>query len=178
MRKFKSRQNKVPKEFENFYKPLLLLKQILQSWSELIDEKHNLDAVSGLMVVHYSTFFMRILCNEHEVNSGRCLHVRNIVEDVLSGDQYLLKESEISAIVSFIDLIAKVINTTAMVNLHVILYSGYLDYQIYAQFNQDKPLFDYKYMCDMSAEVVERMREYSNAAQAILDVHEQSRVTS
>ena len=56
-----------------------------------------------------------------------------------------------------------------LVNLHIILYSGYLDYQIYAQFNQDKPLFDYKYMCDMSAEVVERMREYSLISQAILD---------
>lgn len=169
MRKFKSRQNQVPREFASFYKPLLLLKQILQSWSELIDEKHNLDAVSGLMVVHYSTFFMRILCKEHETNSKRCLHVRSIVEDVLAGDRYLLNEAQISALVSFIDLIAKVINTTYIVNLHVILYSGYLDYQIYAQFNQDKPLFDYKYMCDMSAEVVERMREYSLISQAILD---------
>lgn len=169
MRKFKSRQNQVPKEFESFYKPLLLLKQILQSWSERIDEKHNLDAIAGLMVVHYSTFFMRILCKEHETNSNRCFLARSIVEDVLAGNQYLIQESEISTLVGFIDLIAKMINTTNIVNLHVILYNGYLDYQLYAAFNKDKQLFDYKYMCDMSEEVVERMREYSLVSQAILD---------
>lgn len=55
-----------------------------------------------------------------------------------------------------------------MLKIHVAMYDAYLNYEIYYSFHKDKRLFDFKCYCALSADIVTRMREYSNTSQELL----------
>jgi hypothetical protein len=165
----KSRQNKVPEEFISFYQPQLKLKQLLQSGESTIDERNNESAVIGLMVLHYATFFIGALYRQDKIANERVLLTRHLIEAILKGDEYKIHEHEVSKLISFIDLVGKLINTTILLKIHIAMYNGYLDYEIYYAFNKHKKLFDFKGYCTLSDDIVARMKDYSNASQELLN---------
>ena len=73
-----------------------------------------------------------------------------------------------SGLISFIDLVGKLINTTILLKIHIAMYNGYLDYEIYYSFNRHKRLFDFKGYCTLNNDTVSRMKNYSNASQELL----------
>ncbi len=164
----KSRQNKVPEEFLSFYQPQMKLKQLLQSGETSIDERNNESAVIGLMVLHYATFFVGALYRHDNISKEKVTFIRHMIEDILEGDEYKIHGHEVSGLISFIDLVGKLINTTILLKIHIAMYNGYLDYEIYYSFNGHKRLFDFKGYCTLNNDTVSRMKNYSNASQELL----------
>ena len=165
----KSRQNKVPEEFLSFYQPQLKLKHLLQSGETCIDERNNESAVIGLMVLHYASFIVGALYRYDKMANDKVALVRYLIESILEGDEYKIHPHEVSRLISFIDLVGKLINTTIVLKIHIAMYHGYLDYEIYYAFNKHKKLFDFKGYCTLSDDIVVRMKDYSNASQELLN---------
>jgi hypothetical protein len=164
----RSRQNQIPPEFKSFYTPQLTLKKLLQSGLSHIDETNNEAVIMGLVILHHATFFVSALYRLDGVTNERTAYIRTILENILAGNEYTIQQSEIAKLVSFIDLVGKLINTTSKLKVHVAMYEGYLDYQIYALFHEDKPIFTFKSFCTIGPDVVERMKQYSQASRALL----------
>jgi hypothetical protein len=168
----RSRQNQIPPEFKSFYTPQLTLKKLLQSGKSHIDETHNEAVIIGLAILHYATFFVSALYRLEQITNERTAYIRTILENVLAGNEYQIQQDEIAKIVSFIDLVGKLINTTAKLKIHIAMYEGYLDYEIYSHFHEDKPIFEFKYFCIIGPDVVERMKEYSEASRVLLNLQD------
>lgn len=166
----RSRQNQIPSEFNSFYTPQLTLKKLLQSGSSHIDEKHNEEVVIGLVILHYATFFISALYRLESISNERTLYIRTTLENILAGNEYTIQQCETAKIVSFIDLVGKLINTTSKLKIHIAMYEGYLDYEIYSCFHEDKPIFEFKHFCAIGADVINSMREYSKASRVLLNV--------
>ena len=166
----KSKQNKVPEQFERFYAPLLKLKQVLQSNNQILELDENQFIVHGLMVLHYATF---IMCNLYRItdkaDNTRALLIRSLIENMLEKENYSLDTVYISKISSFIDSIGKYLNTVIFPKSHIAMYHGYLDYEIYYQLHKDLGLFDFKWCCTIEKETVASMKNYHDASLALLE---------
>lgn len=165
----KTKQNRVPPEFESFYNPMLQLKQALQSNKAVLDAGQSQTLVHGLMVLHYATF---VLCSLYKITDNKdntaALLIRTLAENILEVDNFELDSRNISRVVSFIDSVGKYLNTTEFAKLHVAMYHGYLDYEIYYNLHKNLRLYDFKWCCTIEPETVARMKEYYNASAALL----------
>ena len=121
------------------------------------------------MVLHYATFFVGALYRQDSMPYEKIAIIRHLIEAILEGDEYKIHDYEVSRIISFIDLVGKLINTTILLKTHIAMYNGYLDYEIYHSFNKHKRLFDFKGYCTLSDEIVSRMKDYSTASQELLE---------
>ncbi len=95
------------------------------------------------MVLHYATFFIGALYRQDTIANEMVLLIRNLIEAILEGDEYKIHEHEVSKLINFIDLVGKLINTNILLKIHIAMYNGYLDYEIYHSFNKHKKLFDF-----------------------------------
>ena len=116
----RSKQNKVPEQFEIFYTPMLKLKQVLQSNQKILELDQNQFIIHGLMVMHYSTF---IMCNIYKISDNadniKALLMRSLIENILEKEDFILDRIFISKMSSFIDSVGKYLNTIIIPKLHV-----------------------------------------------------------
>jgi hypothetical protein len=173
-----SRQNKVPEGFLSFYQPQLKLKQLLQSGAVRIDESNNEAAIIGLMILHFATFFAGSLYRQDKIANDKGAVIRNLAEDILEGDEYTVHEQGVSKLISFVDLIGKLLNTTNVLKIHIAMYDGYLDYEIYYSFHSHKKLFDFKRFCTLDVDTVSQMKSFNDASQAMLHHLNQNKIAT
>ncbi len=142
-----SKQNKVPNEFKAIYEPLLKLKTLLQSNITTLDSAEVTIVIHGLMFMHYTSFVLSILGVYRNVDKAKIINIRNAIENILEHKIYLINEAEKSIIVSYIDYFAKLININLNLLIHVCLFEGYLDFEIYLHFHQNKKIYSFKEYC-------------------------------
>lgn len=162
-----SKQNKVPNEFKAIYEPLLKLKTLLQSNITTLDSTEVTIVIHGLMFMHYTSFVLSILGVYRNVDKAKIINIRNAIENILEHKIYLINEAEKAVIVSYIDYFAKLVNLNLNLLIHVCLFEGYLDFEIYYHFHADKKLFDFKEYCTFDKEsydVMEYNFNYSKSA--------------
>ena len=167
----KSKQNQVPREFETFYSPMLQLKKALQSNTVELEANNNGNQfiIQGLMFLHYATF---VMCNLYRItdnrDNSRALELKVTIEDILAVDKFEITRSHVSQFSSFIDSVGKYLNTTIFAKLHIAIYQGYLDYEIYFNLHKELRIFDFRWSCLIEPETIDRMKIYYKASVSVL----------
>lgn len=128
----KSQQNTVPSEFESLYKPVLKIKQIITNKNK---EINDFDIVGGLVLLHYCTFILSSIGKINNKIDNKILPIRQLIENILEGEQFTLLPDHISQLSSFIDKIGKDFNLNNKSVVYVSLYEAYLDSFLYKSFN-------------------------------------------
>lgn len=105
----RSRQNQVPAEFETFYSPILQLKMQLTSKSKELAAENT---VPGFMMLHFSTFIMTKLYKQQDLDYSKIIIIRELIEYILSHDNFKLENEYKSRLCSYIDNLAKELNTS------------------------------------------------------------------
>ena len=128
----KSQQNTVPAEFESLYKPALKIKQLITNKNKEIDDS---DIVGGLVLLHYCTFILSNIGKLNHKIDVKLLPIRQLIENILEGEEFTLLPDHISQLSSFIDKISKELNVNNKSVVYVSLYEAYLGSFIYKNFN-------------------------------------------
>lgn len=163
----KSKQNKVPSEFDSFYTPILNLKKILQSNNK---QQHKaIEIVQGFVMLHYGTFVMLHLYKRQSKNPTKILIVRELIEFITDHDSCNLYPDQIAKLLSLIDALGKELNTTLKPYVYIALYEGYLDSQIYYHFHQEYNIYDFAEFQSVTPDTLARMKSYSEASHVLLN---------
>ena len=136
----KSQQNTVPPEFDSLYRPVLKVKQVITNKNKEFDITEVLE---GVALLHYCTFILgRIGKINHKADNNIIL-VRQLVEDILDGNQFLLLNEHISQLSSFIDKVARELNLNSKSVVYVAFYEAYLDSWLYKYFNSHLGIYKF-----------------------------------
>jgi hypothetical protein len=135
-----SKQNKVPYEFDSLYLPILKLKQVIQSNNQVAAEV----IIQGFTMLHYTTFIMTYFNRQRGDDTTKSLIVRELVELIMSCDNYDLQQDQASKLYSYIDSLGKMLNTTRKPYIYIAMYHGYLDAEIYRNIHPDLSIFDFQ----------------------------------
>lgn len=160
----RSNQNKVPYEFESLYSPILQLKQVLQS-----NKQPTIDTViHGFTMLHYTTFIMTHFHRQRGEETTKSIIVRELVELIMSCDNYDLQQDQASKLYSYIDSLGKMLNTTRKPYIYIAMYHGYLDAEIYRNIHPDLSIFDFQDFRYITPETVARMKQYHDVSVELL----------
>ena len=157
----KTKQNKVPSEFDSLYSPIVQLKKILQSKTKELAPN---EALHGIIMLHFATFVMLQLRRRVGVETVKELAIRSLVESVLATDSYHFQNHQISSLFSFIDALAKALNTTAKPYVYIAMYQAYLDAEIYRNFHSDLGIYDFVELQSVRPDTVAAMKHYHDAS--------------
>ncbi len=162
----RSRQNQVPAEFEAFYSPILQLKiQLTSKKKELAAE----NTVPGFMMLHYSTFTMTKLYQQQDMDYSKIIIIRELIEYILSHDNFKLENEYKSRLCSYIDNLAKELNTSFKAYVYIAMYHGYLDAEIYRCLHPDISIYDFAAAQYVKAETRNSMKNYHDASVKVLE---------
>ncbi|MBX9865462.1 MAG: hypothetical protein K2Y14_01000 [Burkholderiales bacterium] len=160
----KKKQNKVPTDFENFYNPILKLKQSLQG--SLAPEPEFIN--SGIVLLHYSTFFITELYHYKQQDPTKALLIREVLEHAQNNMSIEFQNYHAAKIISFIDLVAKELNINNPIYIHIAIYEAYLNSQIYIRLNNRTGcLFD-AHREIFNENIVSTMKKYHDGAKIVL----------
>ena len=161
-------QNQVPVAFNALYNPILKLKNLLNTSSK-DTQAHDISSnIVSFMLAHYTTFLMTIIYRQIDRDIARILEVRKLIEAILANDTFDFKPEHKAKLFSFIDNLAKELNTTPTLYLHVAIYDSYLDAEIYRCFHSDMPIFDFLHSNYISQDTVIIMKQCYDEAMAML----------
>jgi hypothetical protein len=151
----KSHQNIVPSEFESLYKPALNIKRIITSKNKEIEGP---DLVQGFVLLHYCTFILSSIGKINNKIDEKILPVRQLIENILEGEQFTLLPDQISQLSSFIDKLGKEFNLNHKAVVYVSLYEAYLDSCIYKNFNTHLGMYTLYNLDYIAPETVEDLK--------------------
>ena len=165
----KTRQNQVPTAFNAFYRPLLEVKKLLQSNIATIEGETCHKLIKALIITHYTSF---IIANLYRITNQRDVtkikYIRGLIENMLEDNAFNLTKECAAKLISYIDMVAKVLNTNHITYIHIALYTGYLDFEIYAHFHSNLGLFDFKEYYNLNQSTINNMKDYYDKASALL----------
>lgn len=157
----KSRQNQVPQEFEKLYGPILQLKK------QLTCKKKELAAesiVPGFMKLHFSTFIMTTLYTQQDMDYTKVLMIRELIEYILSHDDFKLENDYKSMLCSYIDKLAKELNTSFKAYVYIAWYHAYLDAEIYRCLHPNLSIYDFAGKQKFDQEGINFIKKYHDAS--------------
>jgi len=153
----KSQQNTVPFEFESLYKLVLKVKRIITGKDKEIEGS---DITQGFVLLHYCTFILSNISKITNKADDRILQIRQLIENILEGEQFRLLPDQISQLSSFIDRIGKEFNLNSKSVVYVSLYEAYLDSLVYKNFKNHLgmyTLYDLDYITSDTVEDLKRL---------------------
>ncbi len=162
----KTKQNKVPFEFDSLYLPIVQLKKILQSKTKEITPNQ---ALRSLIMLHFATFVMSKLHHRAQKDSVRDYEIRALVENVLAQDSYKFTANEVSSLFSYIDAIAKMLNTTAKPYIYIAMYQAYLNSLIYRELHPNLGIYDFIELQTVQTDTVSKMKHYHDASLILIN---------
>ena len=157
----KTKQNKVPTDFQSFYNPILKFKILLQS---KVNELPADSSIQALMMMHFATFLLCNLNRIKNIDNTKILIVRSLIELMLEKDSFNIYPDQSAKLYSFIDRIGKELNTTDKAYLDISFYSAYLDLKIYHNFKQNLGFYKFKDYAYISPSVIEVMKYHHDVA--------------
>lgn len=164
------KKQRIPKKYTVLFEHVFKLKAILQSNSSVINISDKFQVVMMFMVLHYITFLVNCIGEYNKtVNKELSHYIRLLIEGILAGDGYNLNEVEINKLISFCDQSAKYVNTTPDIYMTICSYEAYCNYSIYSELHNERKIFDYKYCCMVSDEMVNKMKSYYDIAIKMLN---------
>jgi hypothetical protein len=135
-----AKNNQVPLEFKRFYQSFLDLKFLLKSKAiELPAEK----TVPVLMVCHYGTFVLSSLYKHLGLDPGKLYEARILIELMLGQEVFEVVVEHRVLLLSFVDNMGKALKTAKKPYVHIAMYNGHLDSEIYRLLHQDLAIYDF-----------------------------------
>jgi len=162
----KSKQNRVPYEFDSLYSPILQLKRLLQSNAKELSPDQTLQ---GFIMLHFATFVMVYLFKQRKVSPEKALNTRGLIELILAADSHQMQADELSRLFSFIDALGKELNTTAKAYVYIAMYQAYLDAEIYRHFHADLGIYDFIEFQYVRPETVAGMKNYHDVSVKVIE---------
>lgn len=138
----RTKQNFVPKRYINFYYPILLFKRSLQT-NQVFISLDNKELIEGAFLLYFATFVVRSLSDYGELTNDASHWLRNLIESIYETESFELSSEDKSKLISYIDKLAKLLNTTDSQRIAYKFYEAYLDYAIYMLIC-DKPICKYR----------------------------------
>ena len=161
----KSKQNQVPPEFSTFYEPILQLKKQLTSKAKELAAENT---VPGFMMLHFSCFVMNHLYKQTNKDNSKVLIIREIIEYILSQNSFYLDNNIRSKLTSFIDNLAKELNTAFKAYVYIAFYQAYLDSEIYRRLHPNLGIFDFAAYNYIQPETAASVKNYYHASLELL----------
>lgn len=167
----KTLQNQVPYEFESLYTPIRTLKNILQSKTIAPDPEQ---VARGFVMMHFSTFLISHLHKQLTLDKSNTKYLvcREVIEEIMQEDSFTLNQEHFAKLFSFIDNLAKILNTTNKAYIYVAMYQAYLDSKIYQHLHPELGIYDFKDFQYVQPETVKRMEDYHNASIEVIKEYE------
>ena len=137
----KKLQNSVPDEFGYFYTPIYQVKQTLQKTGRT-ELKPN-EILLGLSMIHYATFIMSEIYRQNSQDISKILATRELVENILEKNSYQLENHQTSQLISFVDQVAKTLNTNLKLYIYIALYRGNQNAEIYRRLHNHLGIYDF-----------------------------------
>lgn len=162
----RTNQNQVPTEFDALYAPILKLKKLLQSKSKELGAEQT---VQGFVMLHYATFIMTHFHKQLGMSITKNLIVKELIELIMSGDSYKLRPDQLAKLFSFIDALAKELNTTYKPYIYIAMYEAYLDAEIYRHLHPTLGIYDFVEFQYIRPETVARMKQYYDVSVKVLE---------
>jgi len=162
----KTKQNLVPFEFDALYGPILKLKKLLQSKAKELSAEQT---VQGFVMLHYATFIMLHFHKQLGMSTTRDLITRELIELIMSSDSYKLQPDQLAKLFSFIDALAKELNTTYKPYVYIAMYEAYLDAEIYRHLHPTLGIYDFVEFHYVRPETVSGMKHYHDVSVKVLE---------
>ena len=137
----KTLQNSVPDEFVYFYTPIYQVKQTLQKTGRTELEPNEI--LHGLSMIHYATFVISEIYRQNSQDISKILATRQLVENILEKNSYQLENQQASQLISFIDQVAKALNTNLTLYTFIALYRGNQNAEIYRKLHNHLGIYDF-----------------------------------
>lgn len=133
----KKRPTSVPDKYKSFYQPINAIKIMLTKQVALSSH----DVANGLSFIHFASFLILESNRSAGISSNQTIAIRKIAELTFKPNGYQFTNTDISQLTSFVDKLAKLLNTTQEYLLHIYFYDAYLNAEIYRHFHQDLDIF-------------------------------------
>ena len=162
----RTKQNRVPSEFESLYGPILELKLLLQSNSKELTADQTLQ---GFVMLHFASFVMVHFSKQLGISTTKALAIRSLIELIMSGDSHKLQRDQLASLFSFIDALGKELNTTYKPYIYIAIYHAYLDAEIYRHFHPTLGIYDFIAFQYVKPETVASMKQYHDVSLKVLE---------
>jgi hypothetical protein len=162
----RTKQNKVPHEFESLYGPILELKRLLQSKSKELNSDQTLQC---FIMLHFASFVMIHFHKQLGMSTTKDLTIRALIELIMAGDSHKLQREQLASLFSFIDALGKELNTTYKPYIYIAMYQAYLDAEIYRHLHPTLGIYDFVAFQYVKPETVANMKQYHDVSLKVLE---------